>query len=681
MRANPLLDFDGLPRFDAIRPEHVTPAINTLLADARAAVAGAARADAPVSWEAIVEPLDEATDRLGRAWSAVAHMNAVVDTPQLRAQYNANQPRLTAFWTELSQNEALYARFKTLAAAPDFAQWPAARRRIVENELRDFRLGGAELDDAHKQRFRELRERQSQLATRFAENVLDATNAFALHIADRDALAGVPEDSLRAFSEAAQADGKTGYKITLQYPSYSAILDYADERSLREQLYRAYVTRASEYGNPAWNNGPLIVELLRLRSESARLLGYGSHAEVSLVAKMAESPDEVLRFLRDLAGRARRYAQRDIDELRGFAAQELGIADLQQWDFSYASEKLREARYAYSDQELKAYFTESRVLEGLFRVIETLFGVLVRADRAPTWHPDVRVYRIDDAHGRLVGQFYLDLYAREHKQGGAWQDDARSRRARRGALATPVSYLTCNFARPSSGRPATFRHDEVLTLFHEFGHGLHHMLTQVDEPGVAGIRGVEWDAVELPSQFMENFAWEWEPLQLLTGHVETVATLPRGLYDRMIAARHFQTGYYTMRQIEFALFDMLLHAGAPPTSEDAVLTLLRDVRQEAAVLPAPEYNRFPHAFSHIFGGGYAAGYYSYKWAEVLSADAYAAFEEAGGLDPAVGSRFRNEILAVGGSRPAMQSFVAFRGRKPSIDALLRHHGMINQEAP
>jgi oligopeptidase A len=342
---------------------------------------------------------------------------------------------------------------------------------------------------------------------------------------------------------------------------------------------------------------------------------------------------------------------------------------------------LREARYAYSDQELKAYFTESRVLAGLFRVIETLFGVVVRADQAPTWHPEIRVYRIDDARGRLVGQFYLDLYAREHKQGGAWQDGARSRRARRGALATPVSYLTCNFARPSGGRPATFRHDEVLTLFHEFGHGLHHMLTQVDEPAVAGIHGVEWDAVELPSQFMENFAWEWEPLQLLTGHVETGAMLPRGLYDRMIAARHFQTGYYTMRQIEFALFDMLLHAGMPPTSEDAVLALLRQVRQEVAVLPAPEYNRFPHAFSHIFCGGYAAGYYSYKWAEVLSADAYAAFEEAGGLDPRVGARFRDEILAVGGSRPAMQSFVAFRGRKPSIDALLRHHGMINQEAP
>ncbi|HTN49102.1 MAG TPA: M3 family metallopeptidase [Burkholderiaceae bacterium] len=674
---NPLLDFGGLTRFDAVRPEHVTPAIDALLAEARAAVAAAARAEAPVSWEAIVEPLDEATDRLGRAWGAVAHMNAVVDTPQLRAQYNANLPRITAFWTELSQNQALYVRFKALAALPGFADWPVERHRIIENELRDFRLGGAELDDANKRRFRELRERQSQISTRFAENVLDATQAFALYLADPAALAGVHDDALRAFREAAEADGRPGYKVTLQYPSYSAVLDYADDRALREQLYRAYVTRASEFGNPDWNNGPLIVELLRLRGESARLLGYASHAEVSLVTKMAESPDDVLHFLRDLAARARPYAQRDLRELREFAAQELGIADLQPWDFNYASEKLREARYAYSEQELRAYFTGPRVLAGLFKVIETLFGVAIRKDSATTWHPDVAVYRIVAPNGVLVGQFYLDLYAREHKQGGAWQDSARSRRGRRGSLATPVSYLTCNFARPAAGRPATLRHDEVLTLFHEFGHGLHHMLTRVDEAAVSGIHGVEWDAVELPSQFMENFAWEWEPLQLLTAHVDCGAQLPRALFDRLLAARHFQSGYYTMRQIEFALFDMLLHAGAAPASEESLLGLLREVRREVAVLPPPEYNRFPHAFSHIFAGGYAAGYYSYKWAEVLSADAYAAFEEAGGLDPGVGSRFRDEILAVGGSRPAMQSFIAFRGRKPSIDALLRHHGMIN----
>jgi oligopeptidase A len=672
---NPLLDFSGLPGFDRIRPEHVTPAIEALLAEARSAVTVASRAGVPATWDAVVEPLDEATDRLARAWGAVAHMNAVVDTPELRAQYNANQPRITEFWTELSQNEALYARFKALAAAPDFAEWPAARRRLIENELRDFRLGGAELDAADKRKLKTTRERESQVSTRFAENVLDATNAFALNLADRADLAGVPDDAVQMFSEAASAEGKAGYKVTLQYPSYSAILDYASDRALRERLYRAYVTRASELGNPDWNNGPLMVELIRLRHADACLLGYPAYADVSLVAKMAESPQEVMKFLRELGARARPYAQRDVDELRQFAAQQLGLSELQPWDFSFASEKLREARYSYSDQELKAYFTEPRVLGGLFKVIETLFDVAIREETAPTWHPDVRFFRIDNPRGELIGQFYLDLYARDNKQGGAWQDDARSRRGSRLGLSSPVSYLTCNFSRPVGGRPATFRHDEVLTLFHEFGHGLHHMLTRVDEPAVSGIHGVEWDAVELPSQFMENFAWEWEVLKLLTGHADTGATLPRALYERMIAARNFQTGYYTVRQLEFSLFDMLLHSHPAPETERQILGLLEEVRREVAVLFPPEYNRFPHSFSHIFAGGYAAGYYSYKWAEVLSADAYAAFEEEGVLNPATGQRFRDEILAVGGSRPAMQSFIAFRGRKPTIDALLKHHGM------
>jgi oligopeptidase A len=672
---NPLLDFSGLARFDRIRPEHVTPAIGALLADARRAVVSAAGVDTPATWSTVVEPLDEATDRLSRAWGAVAHMNAVVDTPELRAQYNANLPGITEFWTELSQNEALYARFKALAAAPDFAQWPAARRRLVENELRDFRLGGAELAAADKQRFKAARERESQVSTRFAENVLDATNAFALTITNAADLAGVPQDAMQMLREAAEADGRDGYKISLQYPSYSAVMDYADDRTLRESLYRAYVTRASEFGKPDWNNGPLMAELLKLRQDSARLLGYPAFAHVSLVPKMAESPEEVLTFLRELGARARPYAERDVEELRQFARAQLGIEELKPWDFNYASEKLREARYAYSDQELKLYFTEPRVLAGLFRVIETLFDVAIREESAPTWHPDVRFYRIESRRGELVGQFYLDLYARDNKQGGAWQDDARSRRGRRSGLSSPVSYLTCNFSRPVGGRPATFRHDEVLTLFHEFGHGLHHMLTRVDEPSVSGIRGVEWDAVELPSQFMENFAWEWEVLQLLTGHAETGERLPRTLYDRMIAARNFQTGYYTVRQLEFSLFDMLLHCRPAPETEQPVLALLDEVRREVSVFIPPEYNRFPHSFSHIFAGGYAAGYYSYKWAEVLSADAYAAFEEEGVLNAATGQRFRDEILAVGGSRPAMQSFIAFRGRKPTIDALLRHHGM------
>ncbi len=674
---NPLLDFSGLPRFGDIRPSHVTPAIDLLLQQARDAVQQATHPATPATWDGVVEPLDDITDRLGRAWGAVSHMNAVVDTPELREQYNVNQPKLTEFFTSLSQNEALYARFKEIAAAPEFASWPAARRKVIENELRDFRLGGAELPADKKARFKELCEREAQVTTRFAENVLDATNAFALYVDDAKALGGVPEDAIQMFAEAATAEGRTGYKISLQYPSYAAVVDYADDRALRQQLYRAYTTKASEFSKPEWNNGPLMVELLALRQEHARLLGYASFADVSLVPKMADKPNEVLDFLRDLGRRARPFAERDVAEVRAFAAKELGIDDLQPWDFSYASEKLREARYAYSEQELKQYFTEPRVLAGLFKVVETLFSVAIREDSAPVWHPDVKFFRIENPAGELIGQFYLDLYARDHKQGGAWQDDARTRRARRTDLPTPVSYLTCNFSRPVGGKPATFKHDDVLTLFHEFGHGLHHMLTRVNEPSVSGIHGVEWDAVELPSQFMENFAWEWDVLQSLTAHADTGARLPRALFDKMIAARNFQSGFYTMRQLEFALFDMLLHAGPPPGSDTEVLALLDEVRREVTILMPPEYNRFPHAFSHIFAGGYAAGYYSYKWAEVLSADAYSAFEEGGVLNPAIGRRFHDEILAVGGSRPAMESFVAFRGRKPTIDALLRHHGMVN----
>ncbi len=637
--------------------------------------------DSDVTWDSVVEPLNETTDRLARAWGAVSHMNAVVDTPTLCASNTTRICRSSrSSGPSFRKTSRCTQKFKALAAAEDFAQWPDVRRKVVENELRDFRLGGAELAADKKERFKKIRERESQVSTRFAENVLDATNAFALYVDDASALAGVPQDALQMLSESAQADGKTGYKISLQYPSYSAILDYAHDRALRQQMYRAYSTKASEFGNPEWNNGPLMVELLKLRREHAQFLGYKSFAEVSLVAKMAESPAHVLEFLRDLARRAKPYAERDIAELREFAATHLDIADLQPWDVSYASEKLREQRYSYSEQELKQYFTEPRVLAGLFKVIETLFAVAIREETAPVWHPDVRFYRIENLRGQLVGQFYLDLYARDHKQGGAWQGDARSRRARRTTLATPVSFLTCNFSRPSGGKPATLKHDDVLTLFHEFGHGLHHMLTRVDEPSVSGIQGVEWDAVELPSQFMENFAWEWEVLQMLTGHVDTGEKLPRALFEKMLAAKNFQSGMCTVRQLEFSLFDMLLHSANEWPDEAHVMKLLADVRREVSVLVPPEYNRFPHAFSHIFAGGYAAGYYSYKWAEVLSADAYSAFEEneeGGVLSSMIGSRFLDEVLAVGGSRPAMQSFVAFRGRKPTIDALLRHNGMVS----
>jgi oligopeptidase A len=677
LNPNPLLDFTGLTRFDAIKPAHVTPAIETLLAQCRATMAHVTADDVPSTWDAVAEPLDDATERLSRAWGVVSHLNAVVDTPELREQYNANVPKVTAFWTELSQNLELYAKYKRMAQAPDFADWPAARRKVVDNELRDFKLGGAELADAEKERLRRLRERLAQLSTRFAENVLDATNAFALYLDDPAQLAGVPGDTLQMYREQAAAEGKTGYKITLHAPSYFPILQYADDRALRERIYRAQVTRASEFGQTEWDNGAVMVEILKLRRELAQLLGYRDYAEVSLVPKMADSPREVIDFLRDLARRARPHAERDMAELRAFAAGELDLPELQPWDLAYASEKLRELRYAYSDIELKQYFPEPRVLAGLFSVIETLFGVAIREDRAPTWHPDVKFYRIESG-GALIGQFYLDLYARDRKQGGAWQDDARNRRRKGDALQTPVSFLTCNFSRPIGGKPALFTHDEVLTLFHEFGHGLHHLLTRVDESAVAGIRGVEWDAVELPSQFMENFCWEWEVLQLLTEHVDTGAKLPRALFDKMIAAKNFQSGMHTVRQLEFALFDMRAHTELDPAAvtADALLVLANDVRREVAVVFPPPYHRFPHAFSHVFAGGYAAGYYSYKWAEVLSADCYAAFEERGtALDVEQGRRFLDEVLAVGGSRPAMQSFVAFRGRKPQIDALLRHSGM------
>jgi len=678
VKTNPLLEPAGLARFDIITPEHITPAIDTLLGQCRAAVARVTDPAAPASWETVVEPLDDALDRLGRAWGVVAHLNAVADAPPLRAQYNANLPRLTQFWTELAQNEALYGRYKAIAAGDDFARLAPARRRVIDIELRDFRLGGAELPQPGKERLRAIRERQSQLSTRFAENVLDATNAFELLVDDAGRLAGVPDDTLQMLREAAQAEGKPGYKLTLRAPSYLPVLQYADDRALRERLFHAYSTRASEFGRPQWDNTQPIIELLRLRREQAELLGHRDFAELSLVPKMAESPQQVLDFLRDLARRARPFAERDMAELKEFAAHELKLPDLQAWDISYASEKLRQARYAYSEQELKAYFPQPRVLAGLFRVVETLFSVAIRQDRAPVWHPDVSFHRIESPAGEPIGQFYLDLYARAHKQGGAWHGDARARRRAKGELQTPVSFLTCNFSPPSGGRPALFTHDEVLTLFHEFGHGLHHMLSRVDEASVSGIRGVEWDAVELPSQFIENFCWQWEALQLLTAHVDSGERLPRALFERMIAARNFQSGLFMLRQVEFGLFDMLAHTALDPAKTDAaaLLRLMEEVRREVAVVTQPPYQRMPWTFTHVFAGGYASGYYSYKWAEVLSADAYAAFEETGDtLDPGLGRRFLDEVLATGGSRPAMDSFVAFRGRKPSIDALLRHHGM------
>ena len=681
--ANPLLDFSGLPHFDHITPAHVGDAVASLLAENRAVVARLEGPQSQVTWENFVEPLEDATERLGRAWGIVGHLNAVVDTPALRASYNENLPKVTEFWTALGQNLALYAKYKTLKDSPQFAALSPARQRIVDNAMRDFRLGGAELPEDRKPRFAEIQEQQAALATRFSENVLDATNAYALVVEDEARLAGVPDDVKAAARVDAEKNGKAGYRFTLQFPSYFPLLQYADDRVLRETIYRASTTKASELGeNPDWDNTANIDALLALRDEEARLLGYRNFAEVSLVPKMAQTPDQVIAFLHDLASRARPFAEKDLIELHAFAAAELGLAKLESWDVSYASEKLREQRYAFSEQEVKQYFPEPKVIDGLFRLIQTLFSVTITADTTSVWHPDVKFFRIE-RDGKLVGQFYLDLYARTGKRGGAWMDDARGRRDRAGRIQTPVAYLTCNFTAPAVvddvARPALLTHDDVITLFHEFGHGLHHMLTQVGELSVAGISGVEWDAVELPSQFMENFCWEWNVIEHMTAHAETGAPLPRDLFDKMIAAKNFQSGLQTLRQVEFSLFDMHLHYDFVNQGAD-VQSLIDSIRSQVAVLVPPAFNRFQNAFSHIFAGGYAAGYYSYKWAEVLSADAYGAFEEAaaaGGEIPNVdvGRRFLSEVLEIGGSRPAIESFKAFRGREPSIDALLRHHGM------
>ncbi len=686
---NPLLDFSGLPRFDAIKPEHVTPAIDLLIAEAAAVVTALEAPSDNVTWENFVTPLEESTERLGRAWGIVGHLNSVADTPELRAAYNENQPKVTEFWTALSQNEALFAKYKAIKASPHYEALSPARKKIVENAVRDFRLGGAELPADKKERFAAIQEQHAAVSTRFSENVLDATNDYKLMVENEADLAGLPDDVKLAAKAEAEKDGKTGYQFTLHFPSYFPILQFADKRELRETMYRASATKASEMGSlfselEKWDNSSNISTLLKLRDEEAKLLDYRNFAEVSLVPKMAQSPEHVIEFLEDLARRARPFAEKDLAELQAFAASELGIEKLEAWDLAYASEKLREQRYAFSAQEVKEYFPEPKVIDGLFRLVSSLFSVTINNDVAPTWHQDVRFYSIK-RDGKLIGQFYLDLYARSGKRGGAWMDDARGRRLTTGgAVQTPVAYLTCNFTKPAIIddvlQPSLFTHDEVTTLFHEFGHGLHHMLTQVDEIGVSGISGVEWDAVELPSQFMENFCWEWDVLQHMTAHVKTGEPLPRALYDKMLAAKNFQSGMQTLRQVEFSLVDMHLHYDYDPASAKAVQELINEVRQKFSVMMPPAFNRFQHSFGHIFAGGYAAGYYSYKWAEVLSADAYAAFEEAvaaggGKLSEDTGKRFQQEILAVGGSRPALESFKAFRGREPSIDALLRHSGM------
>ncbi len=672
MSHNPLLQHQGLPKFNEIRPEHVSPAVDALISEGRALVEQLATSNATASWANFVQPLEVFSEKLSRSWGQVGHMNSVVNTPELRAAYNENLAKLTDFFSDLSQDERLYAKYKQIQAGAEYATLSQAQRKIIDNEVRGFKLGGAELPPAEKARFKEIAEQLSKLGSKFEENILDNTNDFKHVVSDVAALPGLPEDARQAAAEAAQEAGESGYLFTLHFPSYMPVMQYCDNRALRETLYRAYTTRASEFSKPEWDNTALIADLLKLKQEEARLLGFANYAELSLATKMADTPAQVMDFLDTLAKRARPYAEQDVAELKAYAAK-LGLAEMQAWDVAYVSEKLREDKYAFSDQAVKQYFPEDKVLAGLFKVVETIFGIQVRKTDAPTWHADASFYEISDAQRQPMAYFYLDLYARQGKRGGAWMDECITRRKTAQGIELPVAYLTCNFSAPVGGKPALFTHDEVITLFHEFGHGLHHMLTQVEEYSVSGIKGVEWDAVELPSQFMENFCWEWEVLRHMTQHVDTGEQLPRALFDKMVAAKNFQSGMQTLRQIEFSLFDMRLHSLVE--SDATALQVLEQVRDEVAVLRPPAWNRFPNSFSHIFAGGYAAGYYSYKWAEVLSADAYSLFEELGVLSETAGSRFKNEVLAQGGARPAMASFVAFRGREPSMDALLRHNGM------
>ena len=704
---NPLLvSMNTLIDYAAIKPEHITPAIEQLLATARDAVTAAASPELAISWDAIITPLDDASEPLWRAWSVVGHLNSVVNTPELRDVYNAMLGQITEFSTWVGLHVGLYTQYQRLHQCPDFKNWSPARKRVIELALRDFKLSGVELQGEARTRYAEVSDQQSQVSQKFSENVLDATDAWSLVIDDRKRLEGVPEDVIASLKDP-EAERWT---LNLKMPCYLPIMQYALDRDLRQTLYKAYATRASEQGAQEFDNSPLIEQALALRAEESKLLGFKHFAELRLQTRMANSDLEVTDFLRQLAQRAKPFAERDLIELKAYAKAELGLAALEPWDVAFASECLREARYAYSDDDVKQYFTEPRVLSGLFAVVQTLFNVELKTCEVNGWHPDVRAASVHNAKGETLGYLLMDLYARPAKQGGAWVDSERSRRKRQATheqnrlesfseVQTPVVYLTCNFARPQGERPALLTHDDVITLFHESGHALHALLSEVDEPGASAFAAVEWDAIELPSQFMENFCWEWSVLERLTSHVDTQEPLPRELYDRMTAARNFQSGMQTVRQVEFSLFDMLVHNRDQGLSIAEVLTQLDQVRDEVAVIRPPSWHRFPHSFSHLFAGGYGAGYYSYKWAEVLSADAFAAFEEAaeraandahvagqtlegtGALDAKTGERFKREVLAVGGVRPAAESFQAFRGRAPKIDALLRHSGMSDAETP
>ncbi|WP_407362627.1 oligopeptidase A [Pseudomonas luteola] len=680
--SNPLLQPYDLPPYSAIKPEFVEPAIDQILADNRAAIAELLKTQKEnPTWQGLVVAFDELNDRLGQAWSPVTHLNAVCNNPELRTAYEACLPKLSAYSTEIGQNKDLFEAYRKLSESEEAKGFDAAQKKILDNALRDFRLSGIDLPPEQQKRYGEIQSRKSELSSKFSNQLLDATQAWTKHVTDESALAGLPDSAKAQMAAAAQAKGLDGWLINLEFPSYYAVMTYADDRALREEVYAAYCTRASDQGPNAgqFNNGPVMEEILDLRQELARLLGYANYAELSLATKMAESSEQVLNFLRDLAQRSKPFAQRDLDQLKAFAAEQ-GVTDLKSWDTGYFAEKLRQARYSLSQEELRAYFPVDKVLSGLFAVVQKLYGIEISeiTDGFDKWHPDVRLFEITE-NGKHVGRFFFDLYARANKRGGAWMDGARDkRRNAQGELINPIAYLVCNFTPASGGKPALLTHDEVTTLFHEFGHGLHHLLTRIEHAGVSGINGVAWDAVELPSQFMENWCWEPEGLALISGHYETGEPLPQELLDKMLAAKNFQSGLMMVRQLEFSLFDFELHA----THGDgrSVLDVLESIRDEVSVMRPPAYNRFANSFAHIFAGGYAAGYYSYKWAEVLSADAFSKFEEEGVFNAETGRAFREAVLARGGSLEPMVLFVDFRGREPSIDALLRHSGLTEEAA-
>ncbi|KOO02985.1 oligopeptidase A [Vibrio nereis] len=677
--SNPLLTFTDLPPFSQIKPEHVKPAVEQAIADCRAKIEQVLKDNAAPSWENVIAPIEEVDDRLSRIWSPVSHMNSVVNSDELREAYESCLPMLSEYGTWVGQHKGLFEAYKAIKADESYEELTQAQKKTITDALRDFELSGIALPADQQHRYGEISKRMSELGSKFSNNVLDATMGWTKHVTDEKELTGMPDSALSAAKAAAEAKELDGYLLTLDIPSYLPVMTYCDNQELRKELYEAYVTRASDRGPNAgkWDNSDIINEQLKLRHEIARMLGFNTFSEKSLATKMAENPSQVLGFLNNLASKAKPQGEREVEELRQFAKSECGVEELNLWDIAYYSEKQKQHLFQISDEELRPYFPEAKAVSGLFEVLKRVFGMTVKErEGVDTWHESVRFFDIFDANDKLRGSFYLDLYAREHKRGGAWMDECRVRRINgEGELQTPVAYLTCNFNRPIGDKPALFTHDEVVTLFHEFGHGIHHMLTQVETGSVSGINGVPWDAVELPSQFLENWCWEEDALAFISGHYETGEPLPKEMLDKMLAAKNFQSAMFILRQLEFGLFDFTLHTEFDPEVGPRVLETLAEVKSKVAVLPSLEWNRFSHSFSHIFAGGYSAGYYSYLWAEVLSSDAFSRFEEEGIFNAETGKSFLNNILEMGGSEEPMELFKRFRGREPEIDALLRHSGI------